>query len=96
MICDEAHRTTGVTLAGEDESNFVRVHDDDYLRRDRRLYMTATPRIFDDDVKDKADEHSAELASMDDETRLRPGVPPAWASARPSSTACSPTTRSSC
>jgi hypothetical protein len=26
IICDEAHRTTGVTLTGEDESNFVRVH----------------------------------------------------------------------
>lgn len=30
VICDEAHRTTGVTLAGEDDSNFVRVHDDEY------------------------------------------------------------------
>ena len=33
MICDEAHRTTGVTLAGEDESNFVRIHDNAYLER---------------------------------------------------------------
>lgn len=31
VICDEAHRTTGVTLAGEDDSNFVRVHDDEYI-----------------------------------------------------------------
>lgn len=67
VICDEAHRTTGVTLAGEDDSNFVRVHDADYLHANRRLYMTATPRIFDDSVKGKADEHSAELVSMDDE-----------------------------
>ncbi|SDC93549.1 DEAD/DEAH box helicase [Rhodococcus tukisamuensis] len=72
VICDEAHRTTGVTLFGEDESNFVRVHDADYLRSARRLYMTATPRIFDETVKDKAQEHSAELASMDDETRYGP------------------------
>ncbi|MCB1471875.1 MAG: DEAD/DEAH box helicase family protein [Rhodobiaceae bacterium] len=27
IICDEAHRTTGVTLEGEEESNFVRVRD---------------------------------------------------------------------
>src|SRR5205807_8654114 len=27
IICDEAHRTTGVTLMGEDESHFVKVHD---------------------------------------------------------------------
>ncbi|UQV59057.1 DEAD/DEAH box helicase [Corynebacterium pseudodiphtheriticum] len=67
VICDEAHRTTGVTLAGEDASNFVRIHDADYLKVDKRLYMTATPKLFDDDVKDKAADHSAELASMDDE-----------------------------
>lgn len=67
VICDEAHRTTGVTLAGEDASNFVRIHEGDYIKADKRLYMTATPKLFDDDVKDKAADHSAELASMDDE-----------------------------
>ncbi len=72
VICDEAHRTTGVTLAGEDESNFVRVHDGDFLKTARRLYMTATPRLFDEKVKDQAAEHSAELASMDDETKFGP------------------------
>jgi predicted helicase len=72
VICDEAHRTTGVTLSGEDESNFVRIHDNDYLHAERRLYMTATPRIYSDSVKDKADQHSAELVSMDDELRYGP------------------------
>ncbi len=72
VICDEAHRTTGVTLAGEDDSNFVRIHDSTYLRAARRLYMTATPRIYADAVKDKADQHSAELVSMDDELRYGP------------------------
>lgn len=67
VICDEAHRTTGITLAGEDSSNFVRVHDADYIKVSKRLYMTATPRLFDDAVKGKAAEHSAELTSMDDE-----------------------------
>lgn len=71
-ICDEAHRTTGVTLAGEDDSNFVRIHDNGYLHANLRLYMTATPRIFSDAVKDKADQHSAELVSMDDELRYGP------------------------
>ncbi|WKK14801.1 DEAD/DEAH box helicase (plasmid) [Rhodococcus ruber] len=72
VICDEAHRTTGATAAGADESNFVRVHDGDYLKSSRRLYMTATPRIFDEKIKDKADEHSAELYSMDDEHLFGP------------------------
>ncbi|MCQ9340783.1 DEAD/DEAH box helicase [Corynebacterium phoceense] len=67
VICDEAHRTTGVTLAGEDASNFVKIHDEKYIKASKRLYMTATPRLFDDNVKGKAEEHSAELASMDDE-----------------------------
>ena len=72
VICDEAHRTTGVTLEGADESNFVRVHDSDYIKSARRLYMTATPRIFDESVKTKADERSAEITSMDDEDKYGP------------------------
>lgn len=67
VICDEAHRTTGVTLADEGESAFVRVHDSEYIRGAKRLYMTATPRIYDEDLKQAADEHSAVVASMDDE-----------------------------
>ncbi|MBV7363535.1 DEAD/DEAH box helicase family protein [Actinomycetaceae bacterium TAE3-ERU4] len=66
IICDEAHRTTGVTLTGEDESNFVRIHDNTYIRADKRLYMTATPRLFKDEVKNAAKEKDAILTSMDD------------------------------
>lgn len=65
IICDEAHRTTGATLAGEDESNFVRVHDQGFIQGAKRLYMTATPRIFGDAIKTKAKEVDAVLASMD-------------------------------
>ena len=72
VICDEAHRTTGVTLAGQDESHFVKVHDNDFLPADRRLYMTATPKIFADETKQKAVEHDAVLASMDDPTHFGP------------------------
>ncbi|RXA21715.1 helicase [Methanosarcina sp. MSH10X1] len=67
IVCDEAHRTTGVTLAGEDESAFVKVHDDQFLKAKKRLYMTATPRIFSDDSKSRADLNDAVLCSMDDE-----------------------------
>ena len=72
VICDEAHRTTGVTLAGEDESKFVRVHDQIFIQGTKRLYMTATPRIYDDASKAKADEGNAVLASMDDEELYGP------------------------
>ena len=72
VICDEAHRTTGVTLNGEDSSNFVKVHDNDFIRAVKRVYMTATPRIFTDDVKNKASEANAVLVSMDDEATYGP------------------------
>lgn len=66
IICDEAHRTTGVTLADDDESAFVKVHNNDFLRAKKRLYMTATPRLFSDDSKSKAAQADAVLCSMDD------------------------------
>ena len=72
ILCDEAHRTTGVTLAGEDESSFVKVHDQAFLQGKRRLYMTATPRMFGEETKGKAAEHSAELTSMDDPATFGP------------------------
>jgi len=66
IICDEAHRTTGVSLAGEDESAFTKVHDSDFIKAKKRLYMTATPRLYSDDTKSKAAKEEAILCSMDD------------------------------
>ena len=66
-ICDEAHRTTGQIDADREASNFVRVHDREFLRADKRLYMTATPRIYTDAARSKARERSTVLCTMDDE-----------------------------
>lgn len=66
IICDEAHRTTGVTIAGADESYFVKVHDQEFIKAKKRLYMTATPKIYEDSVKVQAQENDALLCSMDD------------------------------
>lgn len=71
IICDEAHRTTGASLAG-DESTFVKVHNDLYLPAAKRLYMTATPRIYDDSSKAKAGQQDFVLASMDDQSLFGP------------------------
>ncbi|WP_375704372.1 type ISP restriction/modification enzyme, partial [Bartonella sp. AD328YNZD] len=69
IICDEAHRTTSASLGTDDnESDFIKVHDNSIIRGKKRLYMTATPRIFSDTAKRRADEINAVLASMDDET----------------------------
>lgn len=67
-ICDEAHRTTGVKIAGNDESAFTKVHDNAIIPAKRRLYMTATPRLYRESVKVKATENDSILCSMDDET----------------------------
>lgn len=65
IICDEAHRTTGVTLKGDDESAFVRVHDNDFIRAHKRMYMTATPRLYKESDQKKAKDQDAYLCSMD-------------------------------
>lgn len=66
IICDEAHRTTGASFEGEDESAFVRVHDATFIHAKRRLYMTATPRIYGDSAKVQASTDNVALYSMDD------------------------------
>ncbi|WP_029048170.1 type ISP restriction/modification enzyme [Cupriavidus sp. amp6] len=66
VVCDEAHRTTGATFGDDDESTFVRVHDADYIRSAKRLYMTATPRIYGDSAKATAERDNVALCSMDD------------------------------
>ncbi len=62
IVCDEAHRTTGATFDGDEESAFVRVHDNSYIAASKRLYMTATPRIYGEKAKETS---GVELFSMD-------------------------------
>ena len=64
IICDEAHRTTGATFEGEDDSNFVMVHSNDNIMAKKRLYMTATPRIYSEDAKAT---DGVSVVSMDNE-----------------------------
>ncbi|TCK05862.1 DEAD/DEAH box helicase [Marinobacterium mangrovicola] len=66
IICDEAHRTTGATFADDDESAFVRIHDSAYIRGQKRLYMTATPRVYGDSAKIKAETDNVVLYDMND------------------------------
>ena len=72
IICDEAHRTTGATLTGEDESAFTKIHSNEFIRRTKTLYMTATPRIFAENAKNRASEKDAILTSMDDQDTYGP------------------------
>lgn len=62
IVCDEAHRTTGTM---DDDVSFRKVHSNKNVRGDKRLYMTATPRIYGEDAKNKAKAGAVEIASMD-------------------------------
>jgi len=72
IICDEAHRTTGATFGDDDESNFVKVHDASFIKAGKRLYMTATPRIYGTNAKVKAETDNVVLCSMDDASLYGP------------------------
>lgn len=66
IVCDEAHRTTGVKLSSRDESHFTKVHDNQFLQGRKRLYMTATPRLYGESAKVRASRADCILCSMDD------------------------------
>ena len=66
ILCDEAHRTTGIDAPGDNTSPFVLVHDAERIRAEKRLYMTATPRLYTEGAKAKAARHDIEVFSMDD------------------------------
>lgn len=75
IVCDEAHRTTGSALPGvprEEASSFMKVHYDENVRGVKRLYMTATPRIYGETAKRKGAEEDYTIASMDDESIYGP------------------------
>ena len=70
MICDEAHRTaTGKFKSDKNngETNFSYVHKDKNIKADKRLYMTATPKIYGKNAKKQQNEGDVVLYSMDDE-----------------------------
>lgn len=67
IICDEAHRTTGATFGDEEDKNFVKVHDSDFIQGDKRLYMTATPRIYSDAAEAVAEKDNTKLFGMNKE-----------------------------
>ena len=66
IICDEAHYTTGLGLKNE-VSVFKKVHYNKYVKGKKRLYMTATPKVFSVGVKEKAEEDELEVYDMGDE-----------------------------
>ena len=71
-ICDEAHRTAGARIQEEKDSHFVKIHDQEQVRTDRRLYMTATPKVYASSARNRADKLNATLCSMEDQSLYGP------------------------
>ena len=67
IVCDEAHRTAGGHYQDESDAPFQRIHSDDFIKGRKRLYMTATPRIYGEVVKEQKEKGEVILYSMDDE-----------------------------
>lgn len=72
IVCDEAHRTAGGRFVNEEETHFTRIHNNDYVKARKRLYMTATPKVYGKAAKDQEAAGDVELYSMDDETVFGP------------------------
>lgn len=67
MICDEGHRTVGAHTPQEKEkSPFLYCHDDALIPAQKRLYMSATPKVWTSASKAKAKQNNTEMYSMDD------------------------------
>ena len=74
IICDEAHRTAGNYFEDDqkEESYFTKVHDNQFIKAKKRLYMTATPKIYGKISKEQAESSDLVLFSMDDESIFGP------------------------
>ncbi len=78
VLCDEAHRTTGVEDTGTTRADgqalspFRLVHEADRLQARKRLYTTATPRVYTEAARSQAADRNVEIYSMDDESRYGP------------------------
>ncbi|WP_121039279.1 DEAD/DEAH box helicase [Helicobacter pylori] len=70
VICDEAHRTVGAMYSSnerDDKNAFTLCHSDENIKAKKRLYMTATPKVYSESSKAKAKESDNVIYSMDDE-----------------------------
>ncbi|MGN8412047.1 type ISP restriction/modification enzyme [Helicobacter pylori] len=69
IICDEAHRTVGAMYSSnerDDKNAFTLCHSDENIKATKRLYMTATPKVYSESSKAKAKESDNVIYSMDD------------------------------
>ncbi len=66
-VCDEAHRTAAISQKDTEMSYFRKILDDDLVWSEKRMFMTATPKIYTESAKQQASDKGCDVASMDDE-----------------------------
>ncbi len=66
VIADEAHRTTGISGQAAGKVDFQEIHDNGRIRAKRRLYMTATPRMYTASSKSRIERKGYEVVDMTD------------------------------
>jgi Predicted helicase len=73
ILCDEAHRTAGVSK--KEETNFKLIHNNENIKGKKRLYMTATPKVFDvkgEERRKIEEENLIKIFDMNDEEIFGP------------------------
>jgi Predicted helicase len=76
ILCDEAHRTAGVSKKEEENfTNFKLIHNNENIKGKKRLYMTATPKVFDvkgEERRKIEEENLIKIFDMNDEEIFGP------------------------
>ena len=69
---EESAKHSGLNSVDENEAMFTRIHNKEYVLGKKRLYMTATPKVYGEAAKEQENSGEAVLYSMDDESVFGP------------------------
>ena len=59
-------RTASIKVIDDEEAAFTRIHNNEYVKGKKRLYMTATPKVYGTAAREQENNKEAVLYSMDD------------------------------
>lgn len=62
----KAKRSASIKVIDDEEAAFTRIHNNEYVKGKKRLYMTATPKVYGTAAREQENNKEAVLYSMDD------------------------------
>ena len=68
----KANRTASIKVVDDEEAVFTRIHNNEYVKGKKRLYMTATPKVYGTAALEQKNSGAAVLYSMDDKETFGP------------------------